>query len=414
MNFLRINVDRAQRFLKAGLVVGGTMSILSAAPIAAGDLHFSAEIASETRIFHRSPLYPRQSSATLSPSLTVTPEFRYNWRDGTWEFLAKGFFRFDSHDRNRTHVDARELGLQYVGRGITAFVGMGKAFWGVTEARHLVDIVNQEDGVEGLDGEEKLGQPMVSVTFEGKWGALDVSYLFYFRERTFQAEDARLRGPLPVSSEAEYESGLKKRRPSVAIRWFRNFDSLDVGVSMFHGTSREPRLVPSGDALGDLLLNPFYDIIDQVGLDLQWTGEKTLLKFEGITRGGHGSRINAATAGVEHTLFQVLDSNSDLGLLAEIMLDSRGHGAPPTNFDNDLFLGVRWALNDHEDTSLLGGPVIDLATGEFLVIAEAERRIGMLWSVSIDAQIFGTTRSGSLAHSLRRDGFVSAKVSRFI
>ena len=33
-------------------------------------------------------------------------------------------------------------------------IGVGKVFWGVTESRHLVDIVNQTDLVENPDQEE--------------------------------------------------------------------------------------------------------------------------------------------------------------------------------------------------------------------------------------------------------------------
>ena len=36
-------------------------------------------------------------------------------------------------------------------------IGLGKVFWGVTEFNHLVDVINQTDLVEGIDGEAKLG-----------------------------------------------------------------------------------------------------------------------------------------------------------------------------------------------------------------------------------------------------------------
>ncbi|MDD7885073.1 hypothetical protein [Flavivirga sp. 57AJ16] len=36
----------------------------------------------------------------------------------------------------------------------------------MTESNHLVDIINQTDAVETFDGEEKLGQPMVQLS----WG----------------------------------------------------------------------------------------------------------------------------------------------------------------------------------------------------------------------------------------------------
>jgi hypothetical protein len=135
------------------------------------------------------------------------PEFEAWAGNDRWNLVGEGFFRIDAHDDNRSHWDVRELGLTYLGDRVTAFAGVGQAFWGVMEVRHLVDIVNQIDAVEDLDGEDRLGQPMVSVTVEGDWGALDLYYLPVFRERTFPNADARLRGPLPIHGKAVYSSG---------------------------------------------------------------------------------------------------------------------------------------------------------------------------------------------------------------
>jgi hypothetical protein len=164
---------------------------------------------------------------------------------------------------------------------------------------------------------------------------------------------------------------------------------------------------------GAPVLQSAYDQIDQFGVDAQWTGERTLLKLEAVTRGGHGDRLYAVSAGLEQTLYQIFGSEGDLGMLAEVMYDSRDTDAPPTLFENDIFLGGRWALNDVSDTSVLGGPLIDLATGEALVLVEAERRLGSAWRLSFDARLFGNTDPGSLIHGVRRDGFVSLSLMRF-
>ena len=52
-------------------------------------------------------------------------------------------------------------------------IGLGKVFWGVTEFNHLVDVINQTDLVEGIDGEAKLGQPKINLSLINHWGALD-------------------------------------------------------------------------------------------------------------------------------------------------------------------------------------------------------------------------------------------------
>jgi len=139
---------------------------------------------------------------------------------------------------------------------------------------------------------------------------------------------------------------------------------------------------------GHPVLRPRYDAIDQLGLDLHWTGSTTLLKLEAITRGGHGSRFAAVTGGVEHTLYGVFGSEADLGLLAEGMYDGRSAGAPVTAFDNDLFAGFRLALNDVAGSTILGGPVVDAATGEVIALVEAGRRIDHNWRLELEARLF--------------------------
>lgn len=396
-----------------------SMMIVSAAivaipwPVSAQSLSLGAEVGGSTRLFPRGPLFRDQVSSRLSPSLVFAPEFVLASERGAWSLVGEAFLRLDAHDGNRSHVDVRELGVEYLGGALTAFAGLGQVFWGVTEVRHLVDVVNQIDAVEDLDGEDKLGQPMVTVTLDSSWGSLDLYYLPYFRERTFPDGDARLSGPVSIAGDAVYESGAGRWQPGVAARASRTLSAVDLGISVFRGTSREPRFSVTSGAAGVPALRSEYDVIDQVGVDAQWTGEATLLKLETLTRGGHGERIYAVSGGVEYTVYQILGSDGDLGLLGELMLDSRDAFAPPTIFEHDVFVGGRWARNDVADTSILGGPLVDLESGEVLMLLEAERRVGSVWRVSADARFFTNTSPGSLVHGLRNDSFVSLSVTRF-
>ncbi len=395
---------------KISLIIA-VMGIMPVSTARAQRLDLSGEAALEARLFPRSPLYDAQYGAPISPSVAFTPEVVYGSAGGSWRFTVSGFLRWDAHDARRTHADIRKLGLLYLGGGVSAFAGVGKVFWGVTEVNHLVDIVNQTDGVEDIDGEDKLGQPTVTVTLEGWWGSLDVLYLPYFRERTFPSERARLRGPLPVATHGTFDASAGRWHQDLAVRWSRALGAFDAGTSFFRGTSREPRLLIDTSSSG--LLVPHYDVIDQIGLDAQWTRDATLWKLEAITRGGHGKRFVAATIGVEHTLYSALGGAGDLGLLAELMIDGRDDNAPPTVFDHDLFAGFRWALNDVQGTSVLGGSVIDYETGEMLAIVEAERRVGSSWQVGLEARLFANTATGRPTSTLRRDGFVNMRLSRF-
>lgn len=399
--------------MKAAVWVAGAFLALAPAALVGQTLEVGAETSVGGRFFPESPLFAGQKGARLSPSLTFAPELEIESDNGRWLLVGEGFFRLDAHDGRRSHVDVRELGVSYFGDRVTAFIGAGQVFWGVTEVRHLVDIVNQVDAVEDLDGEDKLGQPMVSLTLESDWAVVDLYLLPYFRERTFPDADARLRGPLPMQSDAVFAADQGRWNADVAARAFQTYGALDLGISFFRGTSREPRFGVAPVAGGAAELAPAYDVIDQVGLDAQWTGARTLLKLEAMTRGGHEERLYAFTGGLEHTLYQVFGSDGDVGIVGEVMFDSRGDGAPPTLFEHDVFLGARWAWNDVADTSVLGGPMVDLSTGETLVLLEVERRVGSDWSLSTDARLFPHTDAGSVMDGVRRDGFVSIALTRY-
>ena len=369
----------------------------------------------EVRVFPNAPAFPDQRAATVSPSLAIEPEFVWENGAGNRRFSLTPFLRIDAHDTNRTHVDAREAGALFLGDKWSLFAGVGKVFWGKTEANHLVDIINQTDAVEDIDSEDKLGQPMVNATFELEQGAIDVFFLPYFRERTLAGDRGRLRGPLPFLETATYQSKSERWHSDVAVRgsWF--LGDVDLGVSAFRGTSREPRFVPVmvDGADGPTALQPHYDLIDQITIDTQWTRGPTLWKLEALTRGGHRSRFGATTFGVEHTLFNVSPSGADLGLLGEVMLDGRGDEAAPTPFDNDLFVGARLALNDIADTSAVGGPIVDYRSGEVIAFLELQRRFGDRWVAEVEARWLLNTNRAALLHGLRQDDFLTFRLSRY-
>ncbi len=375
-------------------------------------LDFSGYVAGETRIFPEAPQYDEQKNTRISPSLAVQPELRYRWnrRDDRITFVP--FLRLDADDKNRTHADVRELSWYHTGDDWDTVLGVSKVFWGVAESRHLVDIINQTDLVESPDQEDKLGQPMANLNLLRDWGTLSFFVLPGFRERSFPDDDARLRGALPIASgDATYESSAEQWHVDFALRYSHSFDNWDVGVAHFHGTSREPVLLPAVSDNGHPVLRPHYDIIDQTSLDVQYTTGPWLLKFEGLTRSGQDDRFFAAVGGFEYTLFGVMESDADLGLLAEYLHDGRGDKTPQTPFEDDLFLGTRLTLNDVEDTTLLAGVILDIDQEERVFSLEFERRLGDSLSLEIEGQVYDNIDENDLLNGFARDSFVEIRLS---
>jgi hypothetical protein len=81
-----------------------------------------------------------------------------------------------------------------------------------------------------------------------------------FRERTFAGRDGSLRSIPRVDVDAtSYESSAVQKHVDDALRWSHVFGAVDVGVSHFVGTSREPRLLLGVDRQGTAVLRPHYD-----------------------------------------------------------------------------------------------------------------------------------------------------------
>ena len=394
---------------RAGLAGLAAVALLVLAPTS-GAVELCGRFALEARTFANPPAHPGQGRNGLS--VTLQPELYHAFGDGRRSLLFTPFLRADTADGRRTHFDVRELLYQQVFDSAELRIGIGRVFWGVTESRHLVDVINQADLVENVDREDKMGQPLVNLALVRDWGTLDFFLLPGFRERTFPGRRGRLRSePFVDAGRAGYESGAGRRRIDYALRWSHVIGDFDVGVAHFHGTSREPRLLPVS-AAGETVLAPRYDVVHRTSLDLQATREAWLWKLEALHESGRGPAWIAWVAGFEYTRFGIGGSAVDLGLLAEHLFDGRG-GRAPQPFENDVFAGLRIAFNDEAGAEALVGIIRDVEGDATAVNVEASRRVGEHWKVEIEARAWAEVDRGDPLFALRRDDYVQLTLSRF-
>ena len=372
------------------------------APAAAAH-ELSGTVAVEGRWFVSDPHHSGQQKN--NGSVALQPEYYHEWASGAG-FTAVPFARIDSADPERTHFDVRELNVLWWGDAWELRVGVGKVFWGVTEFVHLVDIVNQTDLVESIDGEEKLGQPMAHLSVPRDWGVVDLFVLPYFRERTFPGRNGRLRSSLPVgSNEARFESHREARHVDFAARYSHSIGDWDLGLHHFYGTGREPTLLREIDADGEVAVIPLYEQINQTGLDLQWVAGRWLWKLETIHRHGQGEGFFASIGGFEYTLVRVADTGMDLGVIGEWAYDERGDEAT-TPFDNDAMFALRFVLNDAADTQILVGVSQDIGSPTRFGSLEASRRIGDRWRADLEIRFFSDVAEDDPLFDLRDDDFL--------
>ncbi|NNF01315.1 MAG: hypothetical protein HKN22_01385 [Bacteroidia bacterium] len=367
----------------------------------------SGYFAFDYRYFPEEGLYPGQKQEYFSS--VFSPEILLEWQKGKQRLKFVGFGRIDQHDNQRTHADIRELYYQKIWKKIELSAGVKKIFWGVTESNHLVDFVNQTDVLEGFDLENKLGQPMVHLSYLPNWGTIDVMVMPYFREMQFPGMRGRLRPPFDASLiPVFYESEHEEYNPDIAVRYSNSKGVFDFGITNFYGTARQPIFIISSPTT----FRTLYEVANQTGVDIQALTGSMLWKLEALHRESNRKTITAIIVGGEYTFSNMFRSGIDLGLIAEYNYDDRGEELISA-LDDDIFLGTRIAFNDKQSTDFIGGVIIDRNNQTQRYFAEANRRIGDSWKLSLKAFGYNNIDESEFLYLLRKDGYMEASLAKY-
>ena len=367
-------------------LIAGILGALAVASSSWGDVDRQFELSLSGQFF---PNIKSSSADVRQQFLTgleaeFTSDFDSDHLIGT--FLPYG--RIASTGGEMNHADIRELNLLYTADHWEAIAGISRVFWGVTESGHLVDIINQTDRLEGFDGEDKLGQPMLRTSHLFDQDVLDLYVLPGFRERAFLPSDQPLALPFPIEEDKTlYGARNGQQHVDLAARFSGYRGMVDYGLSWFSGTSRDPEFIAQSNGT----FRPRYPLINQWGLDVQLTLDSWLWKLEAIHRAFETealtSDFSAGIGGAEYTIYELADSLFDLGLLAEWHVDSRDDRTT-VPLQNDLFVGMRASFNDTQSSEFLAGVFSDLddRSGSFRL--EASRRVLDDARITLEAQTF--------------------------
>jgi len=337
--------------------------------------------------------FPEEGAYEQSDSVfsgRLQSELYHSWNNDEDSIVFMPTYIQHKYYDGNSHFDIKELAWLHVEDRWELTTGIKTVFWGVTESRHLVDIINQTDYTYRFDGENKLGQPMLNLSLMRDYGIIDLFMLLGSRQRLYPNIEGRLRGPLTVNNNfAAYENSSEENSVDFAIRWQHAIDNLEFSVSHFSGTSRDPNFIGLND---NQELMSYYPDIHQTGLELQYIFGDWIWKLESILRSGQldGKSYSAATGGVEYTQVGIFDSNIDLGWIVEYSADDRGGDADHAS-ERDFFVGTRWVLNDDASSQALVFVNVDSHTGEQVWSLEAKRRLERDWFITVDISVFANT-----------------------
>jgi len=369
------------------------------------------------RSFPQSPQWDGESNAVLWPNVEGWVKAEYSWNGGKDRFNFMPYARKDFIG-SRSLVDVKEGYFLHTGDGWSVLAGINTVHWGVTESRHLVNIINQADYAWSIDGDELLGQPMVNANFTTSMGTLSLYGLFGFRPlQDYDAKD-RFRTPLVPDGHTILASDIEQN-VNFAGRFNSTFPlfggSIDAAVSYFNGVGREPRYVLLAATSPSSLprLTSYYDLINQGGLEIVGTFNSLQLKFEGIIRHEYGETYAATVAGFEYTFFNVWNSGADVGLVAEHLTDNRSMLQPPTFYAHDVFIGGRFTFNDSSDTNLLGGILYNYQDSAEYATARLSTRIRDDLSLTLEGRYFIYAPPEDYLYWILHDSYVQARIIKY-
>ena len=376
----------------------------------------NSEISFQGRWYPQSPIFSEQRSSTMGAVVKTTLHVEIASKTS---FTFTPLYRYDGADSQRTHGDVREAYfLMYGDWKDTSWelrLGQASVYWGVTELYNLVDIVNQTDLVEHPRNRPKLGQPMIHLTVFGDWGVAESLLLPYHRKRTFPGPKGRLRSRFPINENAIYEHRDEEKHIDVAFRYSNSVGPYDFGLSMFVGTNREPAFLSSGQpkptTFEHLTLQPYYEQIEQFGVDVQLTTTGLLYKFEAIHRNGmrnlfgEEENYHAVILGAERTIYNLFDSSASLTVLAEWLYDARGSRSTSV-WTNDLFLSGFLSFNDVAGTEFVAGLLADLDYDYRALNLEFKRRLSDSWTMRLESIVNLRSDPADLTYDGRKDSFL--------
>jgi len=447
--------------------MAGTQKILSLllalAPLAANAADWGGRIETEARRF-----YEAAPETNLSAALTLN--FSADLAGDRTQLLGELFARHDRDDRARSRGDVRELYYEALGPSFEFRAGNRRVFWGVTEARHLVDIINQSDFVEDLANGSKLGQPMLSYNWIGALGSTEFFLMPYQRRRTYPGPEGHPQLPFPMDRGAtRYQSARGQQHLDGALRYRNSFGPLDLGLAYFDGTAREPTILPclrqgSGfentedgpncevfaaamaeaptsplpefltpllqqlglapsdeqvaaeitqRVLDNLVLVPYYPRLRQYSLDALYAAGDWAWKLEALARELGGDHSWAAVGGFEYTLGDVAASGWDLGLLAEYLYDQKVD-LVSSRYDHEYFAGTRLSLNDVAGTQILAGGLIDKSRRERAWQVEASSRLNDSLKATLKWRGFSGGNHDPYLDFLEREDMLSLNLELYL
>ncbi len=373
-------------------------------------------------------------------NLSASGQVEFGFKKDDFEAIAKVYAQGDYHDmrgssykNERSFIRIDEFYGKYDFEDDQVMAGKSIRFWGTLESKNITDGFNPDDLRSDVFDPQKMGSWNGSYTHYTDRGEVSFivrlheqdrrmphsPYAYYIYSDTFEG--------VPLSYVKDLQTEKSAYRPSVFLKASGSTDSeyaLDYTVVFENGYDSQRYYTDSG--ISNPLAISFTEnayIVNKLMTYDTLVVDSTLFKLEAVYADVADDTVVSdyyhLGLGIEHTLTQFNDE-ADLGLIAEYykydIFDTNKYDDIDLFevYQNDLFLGARYSLNEGNDASIVAGAVFDLDYHEQVYYAEYEGRIADTFKLNLDYRyIKPSSDTSTVFNLLQRHQRISLKMGYY-
>lgn len=331
---------------------------------------------------HKHYLKKQKNKKSYDSAFTFQSELKYSFEDS--QVYIKIDAIKDLLNVNRSYFDISEL---YYSKSFENFdfdLGKKVVFQGSLEAFNPVDIFNRQNFQRDALSRYKKGSFMANVNYFFEDEAILRLYIKAFEDDIKLPSSHSVYYPFSnMSYSDEVKFSNKNEKPSFLALYTKSYDEdiiADISLGAFYGYDENILFKNNNNKT-----NPYLFQSAKLLSFNTFVVDSSLYKLEAVlTKVTDSSTFNIKDsyelgAGIEHTLEQIYQ-NHNLGLIAEYYKSNNSN----ISFDNDLFLALRYSLNDKDSSEFLLGVVKDLGKYEKSAYLKYSGRLSDSLNISSD------------------------------
>lgn len=344
--------------------------------------------------FEYKPYLKKQKGEISSNSaMTFQSEIEYTGVD--WKIYTLVDVLKDSEEEQRDYIHINELYFLKSFNAFDFYIGRKVIFLGSLEGHNLVDIFNRQNYQKDSLNEYKRGANYVAINY---FFEDDSNLDFYIK---FLEDDIRMPSKdstYYLFSSSSYSEKVnfvnKNEEPSFLLNYSKSLDEelvADIAFGIFYGYDENILYERKGNEVNPLLFQSAKIFTHNTFLL-----EDTLFKVEAsYTKVIEDGDFNiedfySLGMGLEYTI-ESLYKNHNLGLISEYYKSDNQF----TLFDNDIFLALRYSLNDKDSSEFLLGFTQDLEKNEKGASLKYSGKLNDFLNISFDAIYINSESSTS-------------------